>query len=256
MKKPSSIVVLPFRLKSERLPEKILEDIGGIPLMIRAIKATSSALLETQVLLVAVDSERSAEQIKKHGMNVEVIMTQPSCPSGTDRVFKAVQSYTKTHGLDTSHLKVINVQGDMPFVNSDVLRSFFETVEKNKTESYFTLACPWPTALDRSDISKVKCILNAQQHALYFSRSPIPHQADSTSKTLSLLHIGAYAYKYEFLERFCNLAPSPLELSEKLEQLRALENGFKLWVKSTKISIQMNFMELIQRPICNGLEIE
>lgn len=225
---------MPFRLQSQRLPKKILETIDGDPLIVKSITEVLKAKLKTQALIAAVDSEEVAKVLKKHfpeDSDLKVITTSPDCPSGTDRVFEAVKIFLNDSKANED-LRIINIQGDMPFAEAIALNNFFEVVENKTSENYLTVAIPWPSNADYNAPSKVKCLLDTHSHAIYFSRLGIPfsqpHSKDELTK--GFLHLGLYAYSFEFLEAFCALKPSFLERSESLEQLRAIENGMPLYV--------------------------
>ncbi len=192
--------------------------------MQRSIESVRSSLGPEHHLIAAVDDIKSMEHIQSFAPDVEVIMTPPECPSGTDRVFEAAKHYVERNKIDPKNLRVVNVQGDMPFVTSETINSFLNKLS-SLNEEYVTLAAPWPESYSADDASKVKCVVDLHCHALYFSRSPIPY--DSQKR---LLHLGVYAYSFGFLKIFCELQPSFLEKAERLEQLRALENSKKLYV--------------------------
>ncbi|HIE04112.1 MAG TPA: 3-deoxy-manno-octulosonate cytidylyltransferase [Candidatus Latescibacteria bacterium] len=221
------VAVIPARYWSSRLPGKPLLDIGGKP-MIRWVWERTCRAGAVGRVIVATDDPRVAEVVEEFGG--EVVMTSPEHPSGTDRVAEVAK------GLSPD--LVVNVQGDEPFLDPEVVDQVVEAILK--------LDVPMATAAGRIDDpeqlwdpSVVKVVLDLEGHALYFSRSPIPFLRDVPEegwleKAKFLRHIGIYAYRREFLMTLSGLPPTPLELYEKLEQLRALEHGYKIAVAETE----------------------
>lgn len=213
----STIIIIPARLASTRLPNKPLADIAGKPMILHVYEQAMNANIGE--VLVACDHEDIAKAIESAGG--KSVLTDPALPSGSDRVWAAY----KNLGLDFE--TIVNLQGDLPVFNNQIL------LKACKSLKYFdigTLAVH-DTNTDDPNIVKIAAA-NTQDpevlRALYFSRSVIPHGA----KTI-MHHIGIYAYKREALEKFVSLKPSPLEIQERLEQLRALEAGFSMGVVLT-----------------------
>lgn len=245
------IIAIPMRLESSRLPRKILEDLNGKPLCIRVIEAALTATDGKHEIVAAVDDESVKQCIETAGLDpVTVVMTDPQCPSGTDRVLQAIKQYTarKDASLDPNARKgdsltrkgdsldpaqrIINIQGDMPQLNAKALSKFIECIQE-RDDHYWTLARNWPQNTDPSDPSKVKCLRDQQGYATYFSRANLPFQNGDSEPNLALLHVGVYAYTYEYLKRFCNLKTRDWEEAESLEQLRAIQAGDPLYVVET-----------------------
>lgn len=230
-----AVAIIPARLQSTRLPEKPLQDLGGAPLVVRVLeRARRARSLES--LWVATDDERVADAVRSAGG--EVILTRADHPSGLDRVAEAAALLCDTtrrgsqaDGVRDPDLQadpvVLNVQGDEPFLNPsglDHLVSLFDRPEVRMA----TLAAPFAAGDDPNDPNRVKVVLDREGRALYFSRSPIPHGAGRESPPL--LHVGIYAYRLATLRELAALPPAPLEISERLEQLRALWNGIPIHV--------------------------
>lgn len=212
------ILLIPARLASARLPEKILADIQGKPMIVHVWERAMAAKLGP--VHVACDSTRIADAITAAGGNA--ILTDPSLPSGSDRIHAAL---TK---LDAGgdHDVVINVQGDMPGIDPAILRRASALLE-NEAVDIGTLACPITEAGREALPNVVKPILSFRTadtaQALYFTRATAPHGNGAYYE-----HIGLYTYRRSALERFVSLPPSALEKRESLEQLRALEAGMRI----------------------------
>lgn len=218
------LAVIPARLAATRLPRKPLRLLGGEPLVVRVYERVAS-LGVADSCVVATDSVEVLEACKSRG--VPAVLTQDSHPSGTDRVAEVSR-------LDQfSHFDVIlNVQGDEPFVSSEALAGAVEIV-KSGAATIGTAATRVPLeALAQPDIVKVVCTDAGK--ALYFSRAPIPWLRDKTDQALlgSVVrqHIGIYAYTRDALNRWVSWPAHPLELIERLEQLRPLAHGLSIGV--------------------------
>ena len=176
-------------------------------------------------VVVATDSAEVARTCRREG--AEVVLTSPRHPSGTDRVREAVDL------LETGFGVVVNIQGDEPLVSADTVRAAMSMIEAGFDVG--TCAAPVRTEAEFRDPAVVKVVRGADGSALYFSRAPIPHSRDGrgpaqSGSDLRLRHIGVYAYSAAALRRWVSCSPSPLEREEKLEQLRALENGMRIGV--------------------------
>ena len=219
------IIVIPARYASTRLPGKPLIDIGGKPLLQRVYDGACRSKLSDGIL-IATDDER----IKKAALafGAEVIMTDPALPSGTDRVFAAIQ--------DKEADLVVNLQGDEPFIEPSIIDQLFSALEEGDV-AMATLCCPITDESEYRNPNTVKVVLNNSGFALYFSRSPIPYVNNSKFKIQNskfvYKHIGIYGFTRSFLEQFVALPKSPLEETESLEQLRVLENGHRIKVLAT-----------------------
>jgi len=216
------VIVIPARYASTRLPGKPLIDIGGKPLLQWTYEGACESRLAHDIL-IATDDER----IRKvsHAFGAEVIMTAPSLPSGTDRVFAAI----KEKDADL----IINLQGDEPFITGSIIDKLFSAMEDGGAEMA-TLCCPITDAHESHDPNTGKGVYDSSGFALYFSRSPIPYGRISNFKfqisNYTRKHIGIYGFTRSFLQRFVSMKKSPLEETESLEQLRVLENGYRIKV--------------------------
>ncbi len=172
-------------------------------------------------VLVATDDARISAALGPYG--TACVMTSPEHPSGTDRIAEVAR------GL--SDEVVINVQGDEPEIEPEVVDGLIERMETT-ADLMATAATPFPASADPTNPNLVKVVVGLTGHALYFSRSPIPFHRDRESAGPEyLLHLGIYAYRREFLLQYAAWAPTALEASEKLEQLRALEHGVRMYVQ-------------------------
>ncbi|WP_341704888.1 3-deoxy-manno-octulosonate cytidylyltransferase [Ferrovibrio sp.] len=213
------VVLIPSRLASTRLPDKPLADIHGLPMIVHCLKRAQEAGFAR--VAVACGDAAIADAIRAAGG--EAVMTDPDHPSGSDRIFEALQKLDP----DGRHDAVVNFQGDLPAIDPAVIAAALTPLADPGID-IATLATPIVDAHEIDDPNVVKAVLSlapgaTRGRALYFSRRPVP------SGTGPLWHhIGIYAYRRAALERFVSLKPSPLEQREKLEQLRALENGMAI----------------------------
>ncbi len=214
------IAVIPARYGSTRLPAKALADIDGVPMVVRVWKQVSLARSIERVI-VATDDERIAAPVRAAGG--EAMMTSATHQSGTDRIAEVA---AKVHA-DI----YINVQGDQPFTDPRDLDAVAAPMLSDVSIDMATLGTPIADLEEFRNPTKVKVVCDSSGNALYFSRSPIPHGRDIEGLPAGALrHIGIYAYRRDFLLKFASLAPGKLEQLEKLEQLRALENGYRIRV--------------------------
>ncbi|OHB75911.1 MAG: 3-deoxy-D-manno-octulosonate cytidylyltransferase [Planctomycetes bacterium RBG_16_59_8] len=215
MKQGRAVAVIPARYGSTRLPGKpLLKETGKE--MIRHVYERVSRCRLIDRVVVATDDRRIADAVEAFGGNVA--MTPKGCPSGTHRVAVAARRERCRY--------VVNVQGDEPEIPPSLVDRAVEMLRKG--DEYVTLATPFPDDAKPEDPSKVKVVIDRKGYGLYFSRSAIPYGMDAEGGLL--LHLGIYGYSKRFLERFISLPPSRIERSEKLEQLRALEMGFRIRV--------------------------
>ncbi|NCG08002.1 MAG: 3-deoxy-manno-octulosonate cytidylyltransferase [Verrucomicrobia bacterium] len=222
-------IICPARVSSQRFPRKVFYEVRGKPIILWTAERIRSEAPEFP-LYFAVDVPELAECLKSAGF--EAILTSPDHPSGTDRLAEANQ----TVGADA----VINVQGDEPLVTGDQIRALATSLE-NTEAAMSTLATPFTDPADFADPNQVKVVRDHAGFALYFSRSPIPYDrsggacpdAAAFKAHACLRHLGLYAYRADFLREFTTLEPGLHEQSEKLEQLRALENGYRIHVALT-----------------------
>ncbi len=217
---------IPARLQSTRLPRKMLLAETGKPLIQHTWEAASGArVLQTAngpSLVVATDSFEISAAVHKFGGNVEMTGDHPS---GTDRIAEVVRRSFEDADI------IVNIQGDEPEMDPRSIDLVVDVLRKNPSAQMSTLCTPITEAKVLDEPSCVKAVIAADGRALYFSRSPVPFARDRNRDELLSgdspwrLHLGIYAYRREFLLNLTTLAPSPLEQLEKLEQLRALENG-------------------------------
>jgi 3-deoxy-manno-octulosonate cytidylyltransferase (CMP-KDO synthetase) len=219
----SFTVVIPARLASSRLERKALADLGGKPMVIRV--AERSAQSAANRIIVATDAQEIESVCK--AANLEVMMTREDHPSGTDRLAEVVQQL----GLNDEAI-VVNVQGDEPLIPVDLINQVANTLQ---SKPHCAMATAAVAIHDQSEIANpnaVKVVLSKNNEALYFSRSTIPFDRNHSSP-IYYRHLGIYAYRTGFLKAFSNLAISPLEQAESLEQLRALWHGYAIAVHIT-----------------------
>ena len=215
------VIVIPARYESTRLPGKPLLEIAGKPLIQLVHERASESRLKNGII-VATDDDRIARAVSSFG--AEAVMTGTSCRSGTDRVFEAIK--------DREGDIIINVQGDEPFLRPDMVDLLFSVMQKEDLDMA-TLCSPIANDREYHDPNTVKVVLDMNGFALYFSRSPIPYLRSGATRPVLYKHIGIYGFKRDFLERFVTMQKSRLEEMESLEQLRVLENGFRIKVLTT-----------------------
>lgn len=231
-----AIAVIPARLASTRLPRKMLREIGGKPLIGIVYEAVRSAPGLVGVV-IATDSEEILSVCKQNGWNAQ--MTSHHHRSGTERV----QEISSRESADV----YINVQGDEPLVRAEQLATLLSVME-NPEAPVGTVMTP-AGATDIPNPNAVKVVTDFSGRALYFSRATIPFDRDH-SQPRYYKHLGLYAYRKPALDRFVTLPESPLEKSERLEQLRFLENGISIFVGETPYdSIGVDTEEDLQRVI-------
>jgi 3-deoxy-manno-octulosonate cytidylyltransferase (CMP-KDO synthetase) len=220
----SIVAVIPARWASTRFPGKPLFPILGKPLIQHTWERCLRAKLVSQVI-VATDDMRIAEAAFNFG--AEVSLTSPKHPSGTDRLAEVA-------GRLRGVRHVINVQGDEPAIDPRLIDRLARTLKENPRLEMVTAACPFPDESEALNPNNVKVVTAPDGRALYFSRSRIPFDRDKTGRVHPLWHIGIYGYRRDFLTQFVRWKPTPLETTEKLEQLRALEHGATIKVITTK----------------------
>ena len=204
--------VIPARLASTRLPRKVLREIAGKPLIVHVYEAARRARDLSEVL-VATDADEVVAACSRFG--VPAVMTSPDHPSGTDRVWEVAQ----TRAADV----YVNIQGDEPFVTARHIALLVGPFRERPETQVTTLRIRLRTEeADNPNVNKVVCAPDGR--ALYFSKYPIPYDRDGRG-VVRWKHPGFYAYRRAALDLFHRLPPSPLELTEKLEQLRFLEHG-------------------------------
>jgi len=224
-------VIVPARLASTRLPHKPLADIHGLPMVVRV--AQRAALSNAAQVVVAADSIEIVQACQAHG--VRAMLTQVDHPSGSDRLAEA----SALLGLSPNDV-VVNVQGDEPLINPELINQVAELLVQRPTASMSTAAHEIHELAEFTNPNVVKVVIDQAQLALYFSRAPIPWWRDGFAKGIQSLpqpaplrHIGIYAYRVGFLQSFPTLQAAPIETGEALEQLRALWHGHKIAVHIT-----------------------
>ena len=219
----AAIAVIPARFGSTRLPGKPLAEIGGVPMIVRVWRQTRKARLLHRVL-IATDDERIGNVVRSAGGDVE--MTASTHLTGTDRIAEVARRVPADI--------YINVQGDQPFIAPEDVDAVVSTMAAEPRLAMATLGAPIVDLDEWRNPNKVKITCDRQGYALYFSRSPIPFYRDRAGVPLGALrHIATYGYRHDFLLSFASLAPGDLEQTEKLEQLRAMEHGYRIRVISS-----------------------
>lgn len=210
--------IIPSRYASTRLLGKPLRMIAGETLVHRVYERAALAKLP-DIVIVATDNEKIESEVKSFGGRV--MMTSPDHPTGTDRLAEVAASLP-------DYDIVVNVQGDEPFINPDVIDSLAKMLAERDDLDMTTAAAPLKED-EYDDPSAVKVVVNQKGEALYFSRSLIPYPRNEFSVP-PLKHVGIYAYRRDFLLAYAGMKQTPLEKTESLEQLRALEMGYKIGV--------------------------
>ncbi|MCC8483165.1 MAG: 3-deoxy-manno-octulosonate cytidylyltransferase [Rickettsia endosymbiont of Labidopullus appendiculatus] len=208
-------IIIPSRLDSVRLPKKPLQLIGELSIIERVLKQVHLTKLKN--IYVATDSGIIAKKVTDCGG--QLIMTNPDCQTGTDRVYEAFQAIPNNHNINY----ILNVQGDMPFIEPESIIKVIESLKSSDCDIMTPVVKVGINAVNGN--SNVKVITDHNDKALYFSRSLIPYGSEEF-----LYHVGMYGFRKEALIKFINLPVSTLELSEKLEQLRALQNNMSIGV--------------------------
>jgi 3-deoxy-manno-octulosonate cytidylyltransferase (CMP-KDO synthetase) len=215
------VLLIPARMASTRLPAKPLADIAGLPMIVRVWQQARDAGLGPVV--VAAGEAQIVAVIQSHGG--VAVLTNPDLPSGSDRIWAALQTIDPT----SRHDVVVNLQGDLPALDPQQIKTVVHALARSGAD-IATLAAPIDNDADKANPAVVKAVVawdaaGQLGRALYFTRATAP-----TGDGPLFHHVGLYAYRREALESFVALPPSPLEKSEKLEQLRALEAGMSIAV--------------------------
>ena len=212
------MIIIPARIGSSRFPNKVLADIGGIPMVVRTAKAVE----DIDSVVIATDAQEVIDIAIDH--NIKAILTSTDHQSGTDRIYEAAQKLA----LAEDEI-IINVQGDEPFIETDVVQAIYDLTKKNRgnetimmNSCYKTISNP-----EADDPNIVKVVTDKKDIALYFSRAKIPYPRDHHFDSYKG-HLGIYGFTVKSLQKFCTLMPAPLEEIEKLEQLRALYYGYRV----------------------------
>ena len=213
--------IIPARYGSTRLPGKPLAMIGDKPMIQRVYEQVSKAM-EIEQVIVATDDQRVYDAVVAFGG--QAMMTRPDHLTGTDRLAEVAATHTE---IDV----VINVQGDEPLIDASVIDALAREFKEDSSLQMGTVGCPLLEE-EYNEPSAVKVIVNRLGNAMYFSRSLIPYPRNAFVQP-PLKHIGMYGYQRQFLLNYAKMEPTPAELTESLEQLRALENGYTIRVITT-----------------------
>lgn len=243
---PRIIGMIPARLGSTRFPEKVLASVTGKPL-IQHVYENAKRATRLHELVIATDHERVASACKNFG--APVFVTDPAHPNGTSRLAETA----RTMNLASDDI-IVNVQGDEPDMEPAVINACVDALNTS-TAAVATVGSPWNPADDPSNPAIVKVVTSTRNLALYFSRSRIPYPRDPSlqnSPAGMLRHVGLYAYRNHFLQKYATLAPTPLEQVESLEQLRVLEHGYHIAVaiiesKGTGIDTPEQYEAFVKR---------
>ncbi len=212
------MIIIPARIGSSRFPNKVLADIGGMPMVVRTAKAVE----DIDSVVIATDSQEVIDIASEH--DIQAVLTSTTHQSGTDRIYEAVQKLN----LDENDI-IINVQGDEPFIETDVVQAIYDLTKKNKDNARILMNSCYKTISnpEADDPNIVKVVTDTEDIALYFSRAKVPYPRDHHFDAYKG-HLGIYGFTVRSLRDFCMLSPAPLEDIEKLEQLRALYHGYDI----------------------------
>lgn len=237
----AATVIIPARYASTRFPAKIIAAETGRPLVQHVVDQVKKCK-SVREIIVAADDERIVSALKPFG--TRCVLTDPNHPSGTDRIAEVAAKLTDEI--------IVNVQGDEPEIEPAIVDQLVG--QMNRAEAKMgTAATPFPAGADVNDPNLVKVAMDQSGWAMYFSRAAIPLQRDASSPPPTYyLHLGIYAYARPFLLRLAGWKPTPCELSEKLEQLRVLEHGEKIFVTVTErashgIDTPQQYAEFVKR---------
>ncbi len=224
----STAVIIPARYGSTRFPGKLLSEVSGKPVIQHVYERARTAVLPDAVI-VATDSDRILRAVRSFGG--EAVMTSPRHPSGTDRIAEVAAG--------TDYDIIVNVQGDEPLIRGEMIDGVVRLLDDSRADMA-TLVKRIDDPDDVFDPNVVKAVFDAEGFALYFSRATIPFYREEfkelqsgeagTCKLLFYKHLGIYSYRRDVLLSLTGLSQSPLEKAERLEQLRALENGYRIKV--------------------------
>jgi len=234
------VAIIPARYGSKRFPGKPLAKIAGKP-MIQRVYEQASKSTKLDDVYVATDDKRIMVCVEDFGGSA--IMTSSGHRSGTDRVYEAA----KKIGLRPEDI-VVNIQGDQPLFPPIVVDSLVEPLEEDPDLEMSTLYYPVEGKEEATNPNHVKVVMDRKGYALYFSRSDIPYYRETRANQPYAKHLGVYAYRMGFLSRFTSLPMGRLEKAEKLEQLRALENGHRIMVVESPVdSVEVDIQADISR---------
>jgi 3-deoxy-manno-octulosonate cytidylyltransferase (CMP-KDO synthetase) len=249
----SVVAIIPARYGSTRLPGKPLADIGGKP-MIQHVYENASKARELDRVLVATDDRRIERVVQSFGG--EVVMTSKRHASGSDRLAEVARKVKASW--------LVNVQGDLPFIRAETISRAVRPLRQNRAIPMGTVCTPIYNVSEWRNPNVVKVLLDRAGFALYFSRAPIPFVRNSgtdlgedemvmrrdTPRLWGYRHLGLYVYRREFLLKFARLPQTALERIESLEQLRALQNGYRIYVaKVDERSIEVDTVADLKRAV-------
>jgi 3-deoxy-manno-octulosonate cytidylyltransferase (CMP-KDO synthetase) len=217
-----TLAVIPARLASTRLPRKVLRDIAGKP-MLQWIMEAALAAPRLDRVVIATDSDEVIALATEHGW--EAMMTSPDLQSGSDRVHAVSQKIVSEI--------VVNIQGDEPMLRPAHIDALLAPFDRPEIDAQVTTLWTPCTPEEIADPNAVKVVLAEDGRALYFSRATIPFDRDHAGGIVYRKHLGLYAYRRGALERFARLPPHPLEIAERLEQLRLLAHNIPIYVEQT-----------------------
>jgi 3-deoxy-manno-octulosonate cytidylyltransferase (CMP-KDO synthetase) len=227
----SFCVLIPARMASSRLPDKPLADIAGIPMVVRVAQRAKQS--QAARVVVAADDARIVAACQAH--QIDVVLTRTDHPSGSDRLAEACDLL----GLQDADV-VVNVQGDEPLIDTASIDAAAQLLQTRNDCSMSTLAHAIDNVADLANPNVVKVVLDARNTALYFSRAPIAWWRDGFANGITALphpaplrHVGLYGYRVGFLREFPRLSQAPIEITESLEQLRAMWHGHRIAVHVT-----------------------
>lgn len=227
----SFCVLIPARMASSRLPDKPLADIGGVPMVVRVAQRAQQS--GASRVVVAADDARIVAACQAH--QIDVVLTRTDHPSGSDRLAEACD-LLKLQDTDV----VVNVQGDEPLIDPASIDAAAHLLQQRTDCSMSTLAHAIDRVEDFANPNVVKVVLDARHTALYFSRAPIAWWRDGFAQGVTSLptpaplrHVGLYGYRVGFLREFPKLTQAPIEVTESLEQLRAMWHGHRIAVHVT-----------------------
>ncbi len=217
-----SAVIIPARLGSTRFKGKVLADIGGKPMVVRVAESCLKSIADK--VIVVTDSEdvyNACSQVD----GVHVMMSPSDLSTGTDRVAFAAK--------DIDDDVIINVQGDEPFIQPELIDALINGLEADKAIKMITAATEFKNIALSENSSAVKVVIDKNDFALYFSRCAIPFDRDKMDGLVRYKHVGIYGFRRDYLFEFASSERTMLEIAENLEQLRALENGVKIKIVKT-----------------------
>lgn len=220
-----SAIIIPIRMASSRLPGKFHAEIDNKPMILHVIDRARETKIRN--IFVACDHDDHFKLVKNY--NAEAVMTSVNHQSGSDRVAEALNIIDPKKHFEY----IVNLQGDIPFVLPETIVKVLKQLAEDKEADISTMLTEFRNLNEIRKANYVKAVFDINKHALYFSRLPIPYTED-LAKAVYYHHIGIYAYRRKALEKFVSLEQSSLEINEKLEQLRALENGMRIKIGITE----------------------